>query len=149
MQPSMLNEEICAQIKQIFSVELDQPVEMIYFHDSNECASCEETKQLLDELVALSEKLSLSIVDLARQPELGQKYNIHHVPALVLAGRDHGDLVDYGIRFFGIPSGYEFSSLIHSIQIVSKRDSGLKPSIRSELKDLRSPLELKIFVTPT
>jgi alkyl hydroperoxide reductase subunit AhpF len=149
MQPGMLNEEICAQIKQIFAVELDQPVELIYFFDKDKCVSCEETRQLLDELVTLSGKLSLSVVDLDRQPELGRQYNIHHAPALVLAGRDHAELVDYGIRFYGIPSGYEFGSLIHSIQLVSKRDSGLKPSIRSELKDIRSPLLLKIFVTPT
>lgn len=133
MQPSMLNEEISAQIKQIFSVELDRPVELIYFYDKEKCASCEETRQLLDELVALSGKLSLNVVDLDRQPDLGKKYSIHHAPALVLAGRDQAELVDYGIRFYGIPSGYEFGSLIHSIQLVSKRDSGLKPSIRSEL----------------
>jgi glutaredoxin-like protein len=149
MQSRMLNAEITAQIKQIFTAELDKPVELIYFYGKDDCETCDEAKQLLEEMVSISDKLTLSVYDLAGHSQLATQYNIHHVPALVLAGRNDDKLTDYGIRFYGIPSGYEFGSLIQSIQIVSKRDSGLKLAVRNELKNLKKPLQLKVFVTPT
>lgn len=149
MQSRILNDEISAQIQQIFSTELDKPVELIYYTRKNECETCNEAGQLLEELVSLSDKLTLREYDLDEHSQIAQQYNIHHAPALVLTARDQDELVDYGIRFYGIPAGYEFSSLIHSIQIVSKRDSGLKASVRNELKELKKPIQLKVFVTPT
>ena len=56
---------------------------------------------------------------------------------------------DHGIRFFGIPSGYEFMSLLDAIVLVSGGDSGLAPASRTMLAELRSPLNLQVFVTPT
>jgi alkyl hydroperoxide reductase subunit AhpF len=68
---------------------------------------------------------------------------------LVICGRDQDKTIDYGIRFLGIPSGYEFSSLIQAISLVSKRASCLMPETRKEIKTLQIPLQLKVFVTPT
>jgi len=56
---------------------------------------------------------------------------------------------DYGIRFLGIPSGYEFMSLLDAIQVVSAGDSGLKAESREKIAGLPSPLTLQVFVTPT
>jgi len=70
-------------------------------------------------------------------------------PELVIAGREGDTLIDYGIRMAGIPSGYEFSSLIQDIIMVSGRDSGLKPDVRQALKKLEKPVHLQVFVTPT
>ncbi|HSQ16551.1 MAG TPA: glutaredoxin, partial [Anaerolineales bacterium] len=58
-------------------------------------------------------------------------------------------ITDYGIRYAGIPSGYEFSSLIQSLVLVSGRDSGLAPETRQALADLKQPVLLQVFVTPT
>ena len=61
---------------------------------------------------------------------------MNRAPGLVILGHEAGDLMDYGIQFSGIPSGYEFSSLIHTIILVSRRDSGLRPEVREDLKRL-------------
>ena len=66
------------------------------------------------------------------------------MPAIAVVGAE-----DYGIRFLGIPSGYEFMSLLDAIQLVSSGDSGLQPVSRELLAGLAAPLALQVFVTPT
>jgi alkyl hydroperoxide reductase subunit AhpF len=103
----------------------------------------------LEEISSLSDKLHLSAYNLDENSQLAQQYDVNLVPGLAIVGRQEDELFDYGIRFTGIPSGHEFSSLIQAILLVSKRDSGLKSETRKELKALTSPVNLKVFVTPT
>jgi glutaredoxin-like protein len=56
---------------------------------------------------------------------------------------------DYGIRFYGIPSGYEFSSIIEDIVDVSRGDSGLQPATREALAAVSEPVHFQVFITPT
>jgi alkyl hydroperoxide reductase subunit AhpF len=149
MPVKLLNDEICKQIKELFDVQLDQPVEIIYFSKLIPCKECDETHQLLEEIISISDKLHLIAYNMDENPQLAQQYKVNLAPGLVIAGRDADKLLDYGIRFAGIPSGYEFSSLIQAITLVSKRDSGLKSEVRSELKSLSTPVNIKVFVTPT
>ena len=149
MPAKLVDEEIIKQLSQIFDTQLEHPVEIILFYDNNNCASCKDTHHLLEEITALSENLYFSAFEINENPQLAQLYHVDLTPGLVIIGRDTDKSLDYGIRFTGIPSGYEFSSLIQDILLVSKRDSGLKPEIRSELKGLTKPVHLQIFVTPT
>jgi len=149
MPVKLLDEEICKQIKELFDLQLLQPVEIIYFSKLDPCDTCDETHQLLSEIISVNDKLHLSAYSLDENPQLAQQYKVNLAPGLVVAGLDRDKLLDYGISFAGIPSGYEFSSLIQAIIMVSKRDSGLKPEVRSELKNLSIPVNLKVFVTPT
>jgi alkyl hydroperoxide reductase subunit AhpF len=66
------------------------------------------------------------------------------VPAIVVEGTQ-----DYGIRFIGIPSGYEFMSLLDAVKAVSSGDSGLSEESRQLLAEVKEPLTLQVFVTPT
>lgn len=149
MQSRLLSDEICRQVTDLFASELTYPVELVLFTCETLCDTCVQTHQLLEELTELSDLLYLTIYDIDKQAEAAQKYHIDFAPGLVIIGKDQEKSVDYGIRFLGIPSGYEFSSLIHSISLVSRRDSGLRPEIRNELQEIKTPIDLKIFVTPT
>jgi alkyl hydroperoxide reductase subunit AhpF len=149
MQTRLLNEDISGHLEDIFSTQLNHNVQLIYFTAKTECESCTEAKQLLEELSNLSDKISLITFDIDENSNIAQDYDIHLTPGLVLAGKNGNELIDYGIRFYGIPSGYEFSSLINSVIMVSKRDSGLKQEVRYELNELKQPVHLKVFVTPT
>jgi alkyl hydroperoxide reductase subunit AhpF len=133
----------------MFENQLIHPVEIIYFSKQDPCETCEDTYQLLDEITSISEKLHFTTYNLDENPQLVDLYKINLAPGLVILGREADDLLDYGIRFSGIPSGYEYGSLIHTIILVSKRDSGLKPEIREDLRRLTNPVNLKVFVTPT
>jgi alkyl hydroperoxide reductase subunit AhpF len=149
MVDRQLSDEIKQQLSGIFNSELKHSVEIVYFSKKEACYSCEEIHFLLDEIISASDKLHFSSYDLDEYPALAQQYHVELAPCLVIAGRDGNKLLDYGIRFNGIPSGFEFSSLIQDILIVSKRDSGLRLETREQLRKMSSPIHLKVFVTPT
>jgi alkyl hydroperoxide reductase subunit AhpF len=56
---------------------------------------------------------------------------------------------DYGIRFLGIPAGYEFSNLIDSIIAVSAGQTGLSDETKATLAGLTEDVTIKVFATPT
>ena len=149
MAVKILNIELTDQIKELFETQLSHPVNVIYFFNYNTCDTCDETSQLLDEIAALSGKISIRKYNLDADTDVARKFNVSLAPSLVIAGVRHGEPIDYGIRFSGIPSGYEFGSLIQAILLVSGGDSGLQPTTRSQLKELNNPVYIRIFVTPT
>ncbi len=122
---------------------LVQPVKLVLFTAEGECEYCRETKQLLEEIVALSPKLALETYDLQRNADRAGQLQIDKAPAIVVMNGK-----DYGIRYYGIPSGYEFGALIEDILDVSKGESGLKPETKAALARITQPLHLQVFVTP-
>ncbi len=144
----LLDEAVTAQVSQIFEKQLTQPVEVAYF-SAEACEYCEETRQLLEEVTSISDKLSLKVYDIKQDQALADQYGVDKTPGFVLLGRDDDRVVDYGVRFYGIPSGHEFGTLIHTLTLVSGRDSGLDPKTRQALKELKDPVHLQVFVTPT
>ncbi len=117
------------------------------FTQELECEYCRQTRELAEEVAGLSEgKVTTELFDLVRDKMKADRMGIDKAPALaVLSGTGE----DYGIRFFGIPAGYEFTSLLESLEMVAKGDSGLDPTTREKLKSLASPVSLQVFVTPT
>lgn len=124
--------------------ELDQPVKLINFTQDVECMYCRETRQLMEEITELSDKITLEEYDFVADEDAVKRYSIDKIPATVVEGDK-----DYGIRFFGIPAGYEFGTLVEDIIMVSKGDSGLEPETRLALATLNEPVHLQVFVTPT
>ena len=70
--------------------------------------------------LSLSDKVSVEVYDFVEDKALADSLGIDKMPAIAVVGAK-----DYGIRMFGIPSGYEFGSLIESIKLVSEGESGL------------------------
>jgi glutaredoxin-like protein len=124
--------------------EMRAEVTLRYFTQEMECEFCRETHELLEELSALESKIKLEVFDFAKNADEAGKYQIDKIPATVVM-----DSRDFGVRFYGIPAGYEFSSLLAAIVMVSRRDSGLSQESRRFLKELKSPVHLQVFVTPT
>jgi alkyl hydroperoxide reductase subunit AhpF len=148
MQPKLLNETIAEQVREVFS-QLSEPVEILFFGQEAGCEYCEDALQLVQEIVALSDKLGVQVYDMDRDASIARQYKVDKAPGLVIAGRDGDQLLDYGIRYAGIPAGHEFSSLVHDLILVSGRDSGLDDKTRQFLAGLREPVLLQVFVTPT
>ncbi|UCF97017.1 MAG: thioredoxin family protein [Spirochaetaceae bacterium] len=126
--------------------KLTGSVKLMMFSQDMECQFCKETRELVEEVAALSDKISVEVKDFMKQEVEAKKLGIDKIPAVAVFGE--GDK-DYGIRFYGIPAGYEFMSLLESIEIVSKGESGLSASGRERLKGLNKPVHLQVFVTPT
>jgi glutaredoxin-like protein len=127
---------------------LETPVKLIVFTQKMECQYCKETRMIGEELAALSDKISLEVYDFEDDKEIAETYNIDKIPAtIIMEGGDQPK--DYGIRYFGIPSGYEFSSLIEDIMMISGGESGLSAATKDVLANLEEPVHLQVFVTPT
>jgi glutaredoxin-like protein len=146
---NLLNDSIRGQVRDVFEKQVQQPVAVFFFGKKDDCDYCADAQQLLEEVTSLSEKVSLEIYDLEEHAAEAAKYRVDKVPGIVFAGKDGDQLIDYGVRMAGIPSGHEFSTLIHDIILVSARDSGLEQKTRDELKKLTKPVHLQVFVTPT
>ncbi len=145
---ALLNTEISNQVKEAFK-QLDQEVEVLFFGRQEGCEYCDQTLQLIEEVTNLSDKLFLTVYDVDVNADDAAKFNVDKTPGLVITGREGDQLVDFGVRYAGVPSGHEFSSLIQDIILVSGRDSRLSDQTREFLSNLTEPVSLQVFVTPT
>jgi alkyl hydroperoxide reductase subunit AhpF len=131
------------EIRKILSA-MKNPVNLINFTQTFECDTCHDTRALLEELAGISDKLSLEVLNFTLDKEKAAAYGIDKIPATVIEGER-----DYGIRFYGVPGGYEFASLLDAIVLASQGDSGLEPESRAVLASVHEPLHLEVLVTPT
>jgi len=144
----LLNDDIIKQIQEVFD-GLKHPVHIMFFGSKEGCQYCDETRQLVEEVAAISDLISIEIYDMEADSDLAAKYNVDKAPGVVIAAKEGNQITDFGVRLAGIPSGHEFTSLIQDILLVSNRDSGLNPQTREFLKGLDKPILLQVFVTPT
>ena len=145
---TLLNADVIKQIEDAFA-PMKEAVHILYFGQKENCDYCADTQQLIEEVVEISDKLSLEIYDLNEDADVAEKFNVDKVPGIVIAAKDGDTVSDYGIRYAGIPSGHEFTSLIQDVLLVAGRDSGLTQETRDFLKELAEPVLLQVFVTPT
>lgn len=124
--------------------EITNEVKLILFTQTFDCQTCPETQMLLKALADLSDRVQLEMFNPQIDREKAQQYGISAVPAIVIEGDR-----DYGIRYLGAPTGYEFACLLEDLVSVGKRDSGLSDASKEKVRALTDPLNLKVFVTPT
>jgi alkyl hydroperoxide reductase subunit AhpF len=103
-----------------------------------------QTVALVKEVAALSDQISVSVLNPHIDREQAAAYGVSESPAVVVEGAR-----DYGIRFLGVPGGYEFSNLIDSIIAVSTGEAGLSEESKNTLAALTDDVTIKVFTTPT
>ncbi|NLT66517.1 MAG: hypothetical protein GXX84_07930 [Acidobacteria bacterium] len=124
--------------------DMRSDVTLSYFTQDVECDFCRETRELLEELSSIEEKIRIEVYDFKTDQEQVRSYRIDKIPATVVSNGGAS-----GIRFYGIPAGYEFSSLLDAILMVSRNESGLSDETRKALQDIKVPVHLQVFTTPT
>lgn len=124
--------------------KLPNPVRFVLFTQELDCNYCPETKALMQEVAALSPTLSVEEHNLRIDREQAERYGVERAPAIAVVGDR-----DYGIRYYGIPAGYGFTSFLDAIMAVAARDSGLTPQSRAAVAGLTTPVHLRVFSTPT
>jgi glutaredoxin-like protein len=139
----LLNEEIREQVRQQLA-DLASPVRLVMFTQEFECMYCAETHQLVEEVAELSDQLTAEIYDFVADEDKAQELGVDKIPAVAVIGED-----DYGIRFYGIPSGYEFTSLLEAVQMAAMGQPDLNEETVDFLSSLSEPVHMQVFVTPT
>jgi alkyl hydroperoxide reductase subunit AhpF len=131
-------------VRKVFE-RLDNPVKLVVFSQSLAAAElCAENEQLVREVAALSDKISVEVLNPAIDREQAERYGVDRVPAIVVEGAR-----DYGIRFYGVPTGYEFGNLIDSIVLASTAAPALSDETKEALAGLTADIDIKVFSTPT
>lgn len=149
---ALISEKDAQAIRDHFAKHLAGDVKLTYFtqHESKlivpgqECTYCAQTQELLEAVAALSDKVTLDIHDFVADEPLAREKGIERVPAFTVEGAAKGTL-----RFFGIPSGYEFTSLIEDIVDVSTGTTSLSAKTKEALAALPADVHIRVFTTPT
>ena len=142
---ALMDQNTQNQVRELLGA-VQAPVTLKVFTQEFECGYCKETRQIVEEVAALSDHVQVQVHDFVADKAQAEALNIDKIPAIAIVGENDQD---YGIRFYGIPSGYEFTSLLESIILVGTSKQELSQSTLAFLNDLEQPLHLQVFVTPT
>ena len=139
----MLKDKDKKELSKLFG-ELSGQVKLVMFTQEMECEYCQLTREMVEEIAALSDKISAEVHDFVKDASRAKELGVDKIPAIVVMGEK-----DYGIRFYGIPAGYEFSTLIETILDVSRGEHGLPQNVVDELVKVDKPVHIQVMVTPT
>jgi glutaredoxin-like protein len=141
---SLIPDEHKEHLKMELNEKLEKPIKIVMFTQEVECQFCTQTRQLINELAALNDKIKVEIYDFVKDSEKAKEYGVDKVPAIVIVGEK-----DYGIRFYGIPYGYELQTLLEAVINVSKGRTDVSEDTRNRLREIKTPVHIQVFVTLT
>ena len=140
-----IDQEEKNKIKELFSNNLKDEVNLLFFSQEEDCQYCEDTEEILEEVTALDERVNFEkhLVNSDKAEEFG----IDRAPAIIFL---NNEAKDSGVHFYGIPSGYEFTSLIEDILDMSDKERiDLSDDIKDQIREIDSDVLLQVFITPT
>jgi glutaredoxin-like protein len=120
------------------------PVKIVMFTQEVECRFCSDTRQLVQEIATLNDKIEVEVYDFMVDAAKAQELKIEKIPALAIIGKK-----DYGVRIYGIPYGYELQTLIAAVVGVSTGKTDLSDKTKAILADVKAPVHIQVFVTLT
>lgn len=141
---AIFDEQVQKQLKEILS-QMKQDVQVVFFTQEMECGTCKDAHLFLDEITALGSKLKLTTYSLVANKDQATRYGIERVPAIVLLDQAGHDT---GIRFFGIPGGYEINSFLSATLEVSGVAEDLPADILDRIRKIDKDVHIQVFVTP-
>jgi glutaredoxin-like protein len=141
---ALLKDKDRQYLEEEFSKRLKNPVKLVVFTQTIACDFCKQTEEIVREVADLSDRISVEAYNFVTDKEIADQYKVDKIPATVVVGEK-----DYGIRFFGIPAGYEFTTLVEDIMMVSSGESGLSEKTKKSISGIKRPVHIQVFVTPT
>jgi glutaredoxin-like protein len=140
-------------IRMKFANELLGPVKIDYFTQKEldiivpgrePCATCKPTGQMLRELAALSDLISLRVHIFEEEREEATRFGVERIPGIVLRGRDTATM-----KLYGLPGGSAFPTFLDTIADVSCKAVLLSPESIKTLRKVKEELRVRVFVAPT
>ena len=159
------------KLRELFAAMV-RPVRLLFFTQTIGCETCPQTREILDELPVLSDRITIEEVNLVLEGEKAKQYGVDRAPAVAItylngsqdAARPQGSAEpttlenqpgqetlwrDSRIRFLGAPAGYEFMSLVQGILLAGGVPSRLSEKSRTRIAAVNRPVTLQVFTTPT
>jgi len=140
----LIPDEHKKHMQEELDAEMKDEVRLVVFTQENECQFCRETRELVQEVASLSSKIRVEVYDFVKDAEKAREYRVDKVPAIAMVGEK-----DYGIRYYGVPYGYEFNPFIDNIVNVSKGTTNLLEETKRKLRSIDKPVHIQVFITLT
>jgi len=152
----MLSDADKEALTQIFSEQLSAPVRLVLFTKQPSLIALpgqEEQPDVAAEMSVHARELAAAMAECGEhitveEHDIGSpeavEYRVDKAPAFALVGAR-----DYGVRYYGLPHGYEASAFIADLVDVSRGTSDLSPATVAAIKLLDEDLHLQVFVTPS
>ena len=132
------------RLKTDLSQKLVSPVTLAVFTQELECDYCREARELAQDLASLTDKIKVEVYDLVKDKQKASELGVNKVPATVVVGGKGGN-----VTFYGVATGYEFSTLLKDLVQISRAETELSQETRKELSAFKRPVHIKVFATPT
>lgn len=139
----LFEKKIADQLTAILQ-QMQNQVKLIFFSQEIECFTCRDARRFIEEIKSFNDKILLEKYNLVTDKEKAEQYKIDKVPAIVFLDKDDQDT---GIRFFGIPGGYEINSFLSAIIEVSGKNEPLPAGIMQRIKKIDKPVHIQVFIT--
>lgn len=138
-----MDEKTRAEVKLLLS-KMKNPVRLLLFTQKSACQACAPQEALLRELCGITPLLKLEVHDLVLDGDTALNYKIAMAPATAVLGEK-----DHGIRFYGMTGGYEFTSLLEAVLLVSRGRTNLDPQLEEMVRRIKEPVHLRVMTTLT
>jgi glutaredoxin-like protein len=142
---AIFNDEVRHKLTEILS-DLKEEVNIAFFTQEFECASCRDAHAFAEEFAELSDKIKLETFEFVNDKAEAEKYGVDKIPAMVLLDKDKKD---YGVRFYGIPGGYEINSFLTALNEISGNRDELPEELRKRIQAIDKEVHIQVFVTAT
>lgn len=140
---ALFDKKITKQLQDILD-QMQDDVQVVFFTQEIECQDCRSAHQFVKEITDLNDKLSLQVFNLLIDDEKAKEYQVDKVPAILLLDSEGKDR---GMRFYGIPGGYEINSFLSGILAVSGQKEELPQAITDRIAKIDKPVHIQVFVT--
>ena len=124
--------------------DLAGPVTLRYYTSDVESWYSAAERSLLERIARASPKIRLDVHADRWDPEREAAVGIRRTPAIAVAGER-----DTGIRYYGLPDGYELEIFLGVVRAVSGHPPSLSAESVARLRALPRPVHLEVIVSPT
>jgi len=140
---ALFDEKVKKQLGDILAQMKDE-VGLVFFSQEIECLTCRDTRSFVEEISSLNGKIKLEKYNLVTDKAKTAQYGVERIPAIVVLNKNGEDT---GIKFYGIPGGYEINSFLGSILETSGRKEPLPKEIADRIAKISKDVHIQVFVT--
>ena len=142
---SLLDDKVKKQLQEALKPMVNN-VNLVLFTQTLECNTCRDTHLFLGEISELSDKLTLTVWNFQTDKDKAEQYGVDKIPAIVVLDSENRD---HGIKFYGLPGGYEINSFIRIILEMSGLKEQLPDDMMKRIQGIKKDIHIQVFISLT
>jgi glutaredoxin-like protein len=140
---SLIGKEDAAEIRRLFRANLTRDVRVLLFTSKRGCLYCGQTKQLLEDVASLTDKIKVEVLDRDEEHAKVEELRVELAPTTVIVASNGSKLY-----YVGMPGGRQLRSLVEDLVDASNGRVEMDEEIRAIIDRVKSETVIRVFVTP-